>query len=121
MKWNTLSEYRQNVKSYTYNKLMVLLKSIKITESRMADITLLSKHATTQLNPVYDKYRKSAAKEKFLEDMRANYIVWGYGKSLKEKKIEKLPSAEKMKMELGTLIVEKENLYTDYKTAQQEA
>ncbi len=35
--------------------------------------------------------------------------------------IEKLPSAEKMKAEHDTLAAEKETLYTEYKTARQEA
>ena len=44
------------------------LSAIKQTEQRMTDLSLLMKNATTyrKLKPVYDNYRKSADKEKFL-------------------------------------------------------
>ena len=42
--------------------------SIKETEARIADLSLVMKHAATyrQLKPVYDRYRQSKDKEKFL-------------------------------------------------------
>ena len=101
-----------------------LLASVKTTENRMADLTLLIKHAATyrQFKPIYDKYRKSSDKEKFLRGHESDIMLFeASARALKEIKIEKLPSAEKMKAELDALSTEKETLYTDYKTARQEA
>lgn len=101
-----------------------LLASIKTTENRMADLTLLSKHAATyrQLKPVYDKYRKSSDKEKFLRGHESDIILFeASARALKGMEIEKLPSAEKMKAELEALTAEKDTLYTDYKAARQRA
>lgn len=101
-----------------------LLASIKSTENRMADHTLLIKHAATyrKLKPIYDAYRKSSDKEKFLRGHESDIILFeASARALKGMEIEKLPSAEKMKAELETLATEKDTLYTDYKAARQEA
>lgn len=100
-----------------------LLASIKTTESRMADLALLMKHTDTyrQLKPVYDAYRKSSDKEKFLRGHESDIILFeASAKALKGMKIEKLPSAESMKAEHGALTAEKEKLYAEYKTARKE-
>ena len=101
-----------------------LLASIKATENRTADLTLLIKHATTyrKLKPVYDSYRKSSDKEKFLRGHESDIILFeASARAIKEMGMEKLPSAEKMKTEHDTLTAEKERLYFEYKTARQEA
>ena len=114
-------EDRMAVATATRDKL---LASIKTTESRMADLTLLMKHAATyrELKPVYEAYRKSSDKEKFLRGHESNIILFeASAKSIKGMKIDKLPSAEKMQSEHDALIAEKETLYTVYKTARKEA
>lgn len=101
-----------------------LLASIKTTENRMADLTLLIKYAATyrKLKPIYDAYRKSSDKEKFLRGHESDIILFeASARALKGMEIEKLPSAETMKAELDTLTTEKDTLYTDYKEARQEA
>jgi len=101
-----------------------LLASIKSTESRMADLALLMKHAGTyrKLKPIYDSYRKASDKEKFLRGHESDIILFeASARALKEMKIDKLPSAEKMKAEHDALAAEKETLYAEYKTARQEA
>lgn len=101
-----------------------LLASIKTTESRMADLALLMKHADTyrKLKPIYDRYRKSSDKEKFLRGHESDIILFeASAKALKGMKIEKLPLAENMKAEHSALAAEKENLYTEYKVARKEA
>lgn len=101
-----------------------LLGSIKSTESRTADLALLMKHAAAfrKLKPVYDSYRKSSDKEKFMRGHESDIILFEVSaRALKEMKIEKLPSAEKMKAEYEALTSEKEKLYSAYKTAKQEA
>lgn len=106
------------------SKTDTLLTSIKTTENRMADLALLIKHtvAYRKLKPVYDAYRKSSDKEKFLRGHESDIILFeASARALKEMEIEKLPSAEKMKAEHTVLAAEKETLYTEYKTARQEA
>ena len=82
------------------------------------------KHAAAfrKLKPVYDNYRKSSDKEKFLRGHESDIILFeASARALKEMKIEKLPSAEKMKAEYDTLADEKEKLYSEYKSARQES
>ena len=101
-----------------------LLASIKTTESRMEDLALLMKHADTyrKLKPIYDRYRKSSDKEKFLRGHESDIILFeASAKALKGMKIEKLPLAENMKAEHSALAAEKANLYTEYKVARKEA
>ena len=101
-----------------------LLSSIKATESRMADLSLLMKHAATyrKLKPVYATYKKSSDKEKFLRGHESDIILFeASARALKGMEIDKLPSAEKMKAEHDILSVQKEQFYTEYKTARQEA
>ncbi|MGL5435487.1 MAG: relaxase/mobilization nuclease domain-containing protein [Lachnospiraceae bacterium] len=101
-----------------------LLDTIKTTESKITEFALLMKHTTTyrKLKPIYESYRKSADKEKFLRGHESDIILFEVAaKALKEMKLEKLPTAEKMKAEHDTLVAQKETLYADYKTARQEA
>lgn len=101
-----------------------LLASIKSTESRMADLALLMKHAATyrKLKPVYDAYRKSSDKEKFLRGHESDIILFeASARALKEMGIGKLSSTEKMKAEHDALAIDKDKLYSEYKTARQEA
>ena len=101
-----------------------LLASVKTTESRMADLAVLMKHAATyrELKPVYDRYRKSSDKEKFLRGHESDIILFeASARALKEMQIDKLPSAEKMAAEHDALAADKEKLYAEYKAARLEA
>lgn len=97
-----------------------LLASVKSMETHIADISLLMKHAAVyrKLKPIYDSYRKFSDKEKFLRGHESDIILFEASvNALKEIKIEKLPSADKMKAEYEALASEKEKLYSAYKTA----
>ena len=101
-----------------------LLACIKTTENRMADLSLLMKHAATyrKLKPVYDRYRQSSDKEKFLRGHESDIILFeASAKALKKMKTDKLPSAEKMQAEYDALATDKEKLYEEYKTVRREA
>lgn len=101
-----------------------LLATIKSTESRIADLSLLMKHAATyrSLKPIYEGYRKSTDKEKFLRGNESSIILFeAAARALKDRKIEKLPSDEKLKADCEALKADKDKLYSDYKAARQEA
>ena len=98
--------------------------SIKDTERRMADLSLVMKHAATyrQLQPVYDRYRQSRDKEKFLRGHEGEIILFEAAtRELKRLGAVPLPTTESMKTELANLNAEKERLLTEYKTARTEA
>lgn len=97
---------------------------IKRIESRSAELTLVMKHAETyrQLKPIYDRYRKSNNKEKFLRGHESEIILFeAAARELKRLGAVPLPTTESMKTELAKLNAEKERLLTEYKTARTEA
>ena len=51
---------------------------IKRIENRAAELSLVMKHAVTyrQLKPLYDRYRKSGDKEKFLRGHESEIILF---------------------------------------------
>lgn len=55
-----------------------LLVSVKSKETHIADLSLLMKHATVyrKLKPIYDSYRKSSDKEKFLRGHESDIILF---------------------------------------------
>ena len=97
---------------------------IKRIESRSAELTLVMKHAETyrQLKPIYDRYRKSNNKEKFLRGHESETILFeAAARELKRLGAVLLPTTESMKTELANLSAEKERLLAEYKTARTEA
>ena len=97
---------------------------IKRIESRSAKLTLVMKHATTyrQLKPIYDRYRKSGDKEKFLRGHESEIILFeAAARELKRLGAVPLPTTESMKTELANLNAEKERLLAEYKAARTEA
>jgi hypothetical protein len=100
------------------------LASIKDAERRMAELTLVKKHAATyrQLKPVYDRYRQSRDKEKFLRGHESEIILFeAAARELKRLGAVPLPSAERLEMELTALAEQKETLYAEYTAARGEA
>ena len=62
-------------------------KAVKEVEQRMSDLSLLIKHTTTyrQLKPIYDEYRKSPDKEKYLRGHESEIILFeAAARALKE-------------------------------------
>jgi hypothetical protein len=100
------------------------LASIKGAERRMAELALVKKHAATyrQLKPVYDRYRQSRDKEKFLRGHESEIILFeAVARELKRLGAVPLPSAERLETELTALAEQKETLYTEYTAARGEA
>ena len=97
---------------------------IKRIESRSAELVLVMKHATTyrQLKPIYDRYRKSGDKEKFLRGHESEIILFeAAARELKRLGAVPMPTTESMKKELANLTAEKERLLAEYKAARTEA
>lgn len=97
---------------------------IKRIESHAAELSLVMKHAATyrQLKPIYDRYRKSGDKEKFLRGYESEIILFeAAARELKRLGVVPLPTTESMKTELANLAAEKERLLAEYKTARSEA
>ena len=94
--------------------------SIKETEARIADLSLVMKHAATyrQLKPVYDRYRQSKDKEKFLRGHESEIILFeAAARELKRMGAVPLPSTEIMKTELTALAGKKDTLLAEYRAA----
>ena len=97
---------------------------IKRIESRSVELALVMKHAGTyrQLKPLYDRYRKSNDKEKFLRGHEGEIILFEAAtRELKRMGAVPLPTTESMKTELANLNAEKERLLAEYKAARTEA
>ena len=86
--------------------------SIKEIEARTAELSLVMKHAATywQLKPVYDRYRQSRDKEKFLRGHESKIILFEASRELKRMGAVALPSTESMKTELAALAGKKDTL-----------
>ena len=98
-------------------------KAVKEAESRLSDLSLLMKHSTTyrQLRPLYEQYRKSSDKEKFLRGHEGEIILFeAAAKQLKQMGVAKLPELEKLKREYATLNDRKAALYEEYRKAKKQ-
>jgi len=98
--------------------------SIKEIEARIAELSLVMKHAATyrQLKPVYDRCRQSRDKEKFLRGHESEIILFeAAARELKRMSAVPLPSTESMKTELATLAGKKDTLLAEYRTARSQA
>ncbi len=97
------------------------LASIKETEQRITDLSLVMKHAATyrQLRPIYDRYHQTKDKEKFLRGNESEIILFeAAARELKRLGAVPVPSTERMKVELAELSTKKEQLLSEYRTAQ---
>ena len=100
------------------------LASIKAVEGRIAELNLIVKYAATyrKFRPVYDHYRKSDDKEKFLRGHESEIILFeAAARELKRLGVVPLPAAEKLERELSELTVQKETLYAQYAAAKRQA
>ena len=98
--------------------------SIKETERQVADLSLVMKHAETyrRLKPLYDRYRQSRDKEKFLRGHESGIILFeAAARELKKMGAVPLPATESMKKELAELTARKDTLLAEYRTARSEA
>lgn len=98
-------------------------QAIKDAEKRLTDLSLLIKHSATyrQLKPLYEQYRKSSDKEKFLRGHESEIILFeAAAKALKEMGVAKLPDTAKLKTEYAALSEKKTRLYGEYKQARKQ-
>ena len=100
------------------------LASIKAVEGRIAELNLIAKYAATyrKFRPVYDRYRKSDDKEKFLRGHESEIILFEAAtRELRRLGAVPLPAAEKLEAELSELTVRKGTLYAQYTAAKRQA
>lgn len=98
--------------------------SMKETEARIAELSLVMKQAGTyrRLKPLYDRYRQSKDKEKFMRGHETGIILFeAAARELKKLGAVPLPSAERMEKELAALTAKKDSLLAEYRTARSEA
>ena len=98
-------------------------ESLRDTEQRIADLSLLGKQIDTyrKLKPVYDRYKASKDKEKFLRGFESEIILFeAAAKEIKKAGLTKLPSAEKIKAELNELTASKTDLQAELRKVQRE-
>ena len=94
-----------------------LLSSVKEKEQRMAEMGLLLKHTATyrEYRPVYERYKKSSDKEKFLRGQESKIILFEAAvKALKQMGVQKLPDTVSLKKELDSLTAERQSDYAEY-------
>ena len=97
---------------------------IKTIDARSAELALVMKHAATyrKLKPIYDQYRRSGDKEKFMRGHESEIILFeAAARELKRLGAVPLPTAESIKAELAVLNAKNEKLLAEYKTARSEA
>ena len=100
------------------------LAFIKTVEGRIAELNLIAKYAATyrKCRPVYNRYRKSEDKEKFLRGHESEIILFeAAARELKRLGAVPLPAAEKLEAELKELTARKGALYAQYTAAKRQA
>ena len=98
-------------------------KAVKEVEKRMSDLSLLMKHTTTyrQLKPMYEQYKKSRDKEKYLRGHESEIILFeAAARALKEMQVKKLPDLAALRKEYSGLTDRKAALYEDYRKAKKQ-
>ena len=81
-------------------------ESLRDTEQRIADLALLRTYR--KLKPVYDRYKASKDKEKFLRGFERKFILLeAADREIKKARLTKLPSSDKLKAELDGLTARK--------------
>ena len=98
-------------------------ENLRDTEQRIADLALLGKQIDTyrKLKPVYDRYKASKDKEKFLRGFESEIILFeAAAREIKKAGLTKLPSAEKIKAELNELTTRKTALQVELRKVQRE-
>ena len=73
------------------------------------------------MKPVYDRYKASRDKEKFLSGFEREIILFeAAAREIKKAGLTKLPSSEKLKTELDGLAARKTSLQTELRKVQRE-
>ncbi|HEK4595959.1 TPA: relaxase/mobilization nuclease domain-containing protein [Clostridioides difficile] len=98
-------------------------KAVKEVEQKMTQLSLLQKHSSTyrQLKPIYEQYRKSSDKEKYLRGHESEIILFETAaRALKEMGVTKLPDPAKLKQDYEALSDKKNKLYDEYRQAKKQ-
>lgn len=96
---------------------------LRATEKEMERLTLTMKHAATyrQLRPLYDQYRQSRDKEKFLRGHEGEIILFeAAARELKRLDAVPLPATQRLRAEMDELTARKATLQSEYRKAQRE-
>ena len=96
---------------------------LRATEQKISDLSLLAKHtaAYRKLKPTYDRYKAAKDKEKFLRGFESEIILFeASARALNEMGVGKLPSAERLKADMGELTARKAALQTEHGKTQKE-
>ena len=96
-------------------------ESLRDTEQRIADLALLGKQINTyrKLKPVYDRYKASKDKEKFLRGFESEIILFETAaREIRKAGLARLPSSEKLKTELDGLAARKTVLQAELRKIQ---
>lgn len=127
---NFLTEHGISSYEELESKLTVLtdtrdrsLASIKETENRIADLSLINKYAATyrKYKPLYEKYKRSPDKEKFLRGHESKIILFeAAARELKRLGAVPIPSEDRVEAELAELVARKETLYAGYNASKQQ-
>ena len=100
------------------------LTSIKAVEGRISELNLIAKYAATyrKCRPIYNRYRKSDDKEKFLRGHESEIILFeAAARELKRLGAVPLPATEKLETELAELTARKGTLYAQYTAVKRQA
>ena len=101
-----------------------LKADLRDTGAKVDELALKMKHVGTyrQLKPIYDRYKVSRDKEKFLRGHESEIILFeAAARECRRLGAVPLPTTESMKTELANLNAEKERLLAEYKAARTEA
>ena len=97
--------------------------SIKASEKRLAEITVLKAHIINyaKTRPVYDAYRKTGYSKRFLETHRTEITLHKAAKAaFDEANLKTLPKVKELDTEYSKLLSEKKARYPDYRKAKEE-
>lgn len=124
---NFITEHGIDTYDELENKLAALtdlrdsaLASIKATEGRIAELTLTAKYSDTyrKCRPIYDRYKQSGDKEKFLCGHESEIILFeAAARELKRLGAVPLPPTERIEKELTVLTEQKNRLMAEYRAA----
>ena len=89
----------------------------------MAGLSLIDKYATTyrKYKPLYEKYKRSPDKEKFLRGHESKIILFeAAAKELKRLGAVPIPSADRVEAELAEFAARNDTLYAGYNASKQQ-
>lgn len=98
-------------------------ENVRDVEQQITDLAILGKQIDTyhKLKPVYDRYKTSKDKEKFLRGFESEIILFeAAAREIKKAGLTKLPSTEKLKAELDGLAAHKTALQKEFRKIQRE-